>query len=377
MPSRDVTNFLNAAVKLAWEFAVLKSFHLLIPRGAIMRYVKYATIRAGLEAVALSRLGRFFPSSGGRGVIFTLHHVRPETETGFAPNAHLSVTSEFLEQAIDAALAHGLLPVHLHDLPALLANPNDKRTFVAFTLDDGYRNNAAFAAPVFRKFKVPYTIFVAPGFVERTRTIWWETAAAAIKDASVIRFDFGDGPEVIETATVTQKFAAFERLAAFVHSTDEDEAVRKIDEMAIAHRIDPMAIVDDLVMNERELLELARDPLVHFGAHTVTHVNLRRVSAERLDREIRLSADAIERYVGIRPRSFSYPYGFPSAAGEREFRAAADAGFTVAVTTQPGVLSRASLDKPTGLPRVSLNGHYQKKRYVEALISGLLFRIMR
>ncbi|WP_420962145.1 polysaccharide deacetylase family protein [Brucella sp. IR073] len=355
----------------------MKSLRSLIPGGPVIRHLKYAAIRAGLEAVALPRLGRLFPSAGGRGVIFTLHHVRPDAETGFAPNAHLSVTPEFLEEAIETALAHGLLPVHLHDLPALTANPGDERKFVAFTLDDGYRNNTQFAAPVFRKFNTPYTIFVTSGFVERTRTIWWETAAAAIKTASTIRFDFGGGPEAIETATVNQKFAVFERLAAFVHATDEDEAVRKIDDMAKAHGIDPLAIVDDLVMNEQELRQLAEDLLVHFGAHTITHVNLRRVNAERVIREMRGSTDAIERYVGARPRSFSYPYGFPSAAGDREFRAAVEAGFSAAVTTQPGVLSRASLATPTGLPRVSLNGHFQKKRYVEALISGLLFRIMR
>lgn len=134
-----------------------------------------------------------------------------------------------------------------------------------------------------------------------------------------------------------------------------------------------MAIVDKLVMDETALRELARDPLCHFGAHTVTHVNLRRVSGERLRREIEESMAAVERYAGRWPRSFAYPYGFRAAVGEREGRAAADAGFSVAVTTQPGVIGSACLERPTLIPRVSLNGYFQRKRYVEALISGLPF----
>ena len=72
----------------------------------------------------------------------------------------------------------------------------------------------------------------------------------------------------------------------------------------------------------------------------------------------------------------AYPYGSRHAVGPREASAAQSSGFVAAVTTQPGVLSRAAAEKPTLLPRVSLNGHYQKKRYVRALISGLPFRLM-
>jgi len=341
------------------------------------RHLKYAVIRAGLEAVALPGVQALSPASGGRGVIFTLHHVRPQRESVFDPNAIHSITPEFLEEAIQAALECGLVAAHLHDLPTLLADPADQRKFVAFTLDDGYRDNAEFAAPIFRKYGVPYTIFINPGFVERTRTMWWKTAAALTRRATNFQFDFGQGLVAVASATIRQKFAAFAQLTAFVQSFDEDEAVARIDEAARHHDIDPMAIVDTLVMNEAELRDLARDPLVHFGAHTVTHVNLRRVSPQRLRTEIVQSAAAIERYIGRPPRSFSYPYGWRSAVSEREVLEAAKAGFAAAVTTQPGVLGPASLERPTALPRISLNGHYQKKRYVKALISGLPFRFLR
>ncbi|MCR9121199.1 MAG: polysaccharide deacetylase family protein [Phyllobacteriaceae bacterium] len=347
-------------------------------RASAKRFLKYGTIRTALEAFALPGMRSLFPSAAGRGMIFTLHHVRPERQGDkFSPNAILSVTPEFLETSVQTALESGLTPVHLHDLPALLADPDDDRRFVAFTLDDGYRNNAEFAAPVFRRHRVPYTIFINPGFAERTRTIWWETAAAITRKADAIAFDFGNGPETLKTETTAQKLAAFEQFAAFVQSIDEDEAVARIDAVARDHHhIDPVAIVETLVMDEAALRVLAEDPLVHLGAHTMTHVNLRRVCAGRLKDEIEQSAAAVQAYANRRPLSFSYPYGWTTAVGERETRAAAEAGFAAAVTTQPGVLDARCLDRPTALPRVSLNGYFQKKRYVSALLSGLPFKLM-
>ena len=43
------------------------------------------------------------------------------------------------------------------------------------------------------------------------------------------------------------------------------------------------------------------------------------------------------------------------------------------VTTRPGGLYPEHLQKPTELPRVSLNGYFQKPRYVDVFSSGGLF----
>ncbi len=343
----------------------------------LKRLGKYGAIRAGLEVSSFPPVRSAFPSLAGRGVIFTLHHVRPgRAVSAFAPNVQLSVTPQFLEEAIQAALECGLVPVHLHDLPALLADNHEGRSFCAFTLDDGYRNNADHAAPIFRKYAVPYTIFITPGFVERTRSLWWETAAALTQKAASFEFDFGAGPEQVACANPSLKAEAFTRLEDFVQNFSEDEAVERIDRAARQHGVDPIAIVDELVMDTDELRTLSEDPLVHFGAHTMTHVNMRKVDAARLAYEIAESARRVEAYVGHRPRSFSYPYGWVRAVGEREAKAVQDAGFSAAVTTQAGVIGPHSLEKPTQLPRVSLNGRFQKKRFVKALISGLPFRFI-
>jgi hypothetical protein len=52
---------------------------------------------------------------------------------------------------------------------------------------------------------------------------------------------------------------------------------------------------------------------------------------------------------------------------------ARDLGFRSAVTTRPGGLYPHHLQTLTALPRVSLNGYFQNRRYVDVFASGGLF----
>ncbi len=332
--------------------------------------------RAILSTIALSGVSSLFPVARGRGVIFTLHHVRPKNAQAFDPNAHLEITPEFLDEAITVAKAAGLIPVRLEDLPSLLADTNGSKRYVCFTLDDGYRNNAEFAAPVFRKHNVPYTIFICPGFVTRTRALWWETITAVLRQENSITFNFSNGLATIDTASISAKQAVFSRFANFVESINEDQAVHAIDALARSVGIDPLSIVDAEIMNERELALLATDPLCTLGGHTMTHCNLARVGADQLALEITNSCKLVSEYVQQPVKTFAYPYGWQRAAGTREFNAAEALGLSVAVTTVPGVLQSADITNITALKRISLNGHFQSKRYVSALLSGLPFKFL-
>jgi peptidoglycan/xylan/chitin deacetylase (PgdA/CDA1 family) len=109
---------------------------------------------------------------------------------------------------------------------------------------------------------------------------------------------------------------------------------------------------------------------VTIGAHTVNHVRLAKVSEDEARREMRMSASVIEAALGKRPRHLSYPVGDRTSAGPREFAIARELGFATAVTTRPGVLFPEHREHLTALPRISLNGEYQKPRYVRVLVSG-------
>jgi peptidoglycan/xylan/chitin deacetylase (PgdA/CDA1 family) len=342
---------------------------------AVRRRLKRLAVHAGLEAVNLSGAGRLFPSAAGRGVIFALHHVRPDRNDDFEPNRHLSITPEFLETAIVVARQCGLEPIHLEDLPEALAK-SPTRKFACFTLDDGYRDNKDYAAPIFHKHGVPYTVFVVPGFVERTRTMWWETAEELVRATASLELDFGSGAETVKTGSRLEKLVAFKRIVNIFQEGDEDDAVARLDFAARAAGVDPVAIVDREAMTPGELRDLLKDPLARLGAHTMTHPNLARVEEGRLVQELQQSAARIAGYTGGTPPTFAYPYGGRAAVTTRETMAAVELGFSLAVTTRHGVLNSASFEAPSSLPRITLNGNYQKARFVRALASGLAFDLI-
>lgn len=342
---------------------------------AARRLLKRTVIQGGLEAVALLSKAGFMPSARGRGAIFTLHHVRPAVGKDFDPVAHLTVTPEFLDASITQLKADGHVPVALADLPAFLAQQDQPGPAMVFTLDDGYRDNDQHARPVFEKHGVPYTVFVSGGFVDRTHSIWWETAEQLISAIEAFTFDFGNGEITLPTRSLMEKYAAFDRLHKALACAEQDVIVSRLDDLARAAGICPVGIVDQQVMTEKELSVLAATQLASLGAHTISHINLAHVSKERMRTEIEQSAERVARITGFRPPTLAYPYGDSCAAAAREFQAAQELGFGAAVTTNPGILSARSLDALFSLPRISLNGYYQKVRYVDALASGIPFAL--
>ena len=124
-------------------------------------------------------------------------------------------------------------------------------------------------------------------------------------------------------------------------------------------------------MDWQEIVDLAADPLVTIGAHTVNHKMLKKMADEAAVRaEMEMSRAVLEAALGKRPEHLAYPVGDPTSAGPREFRIAAELGFKTAVTTRPGVLFKAHRDHLTALPRISVNGDFQQQRYLKVLMSG-------
>lgn len=346
------------------------------PTGIVFKkYLKQKVIQTGLQATSIASDLGMFPGSAGMGAIFTLHRVEPSNLEKFNPGAHLSITPEFLEKAILTLKERNYHPVALKDLPEYLENPDPKRRAMVFTLDDGYLNNFEHALPVFKKHDVPFTVFACSGFINRSHTMWWETAAELIKKVDYLTYDVGHGERTLMARGLMQKYSAYEQIVSDMMSIEQYDAVAAFDKVALEHGVDAKQIADELIMTREQLKELSSEPLADIGAHTISHPNLTKSSDDSLLVEMSASRDAVTAITGIQPETFAFPYGGSNNASEREFELAKELGFKAAVTTCADVLTEESSQKLNHLCRISLNGYYQKRKYVEALASGIVFDI--
>lgn len=334
--------------------------------------IKKVMITGGLEVSAALSAMKVMREARGLGAIFTLHNVRPYAPGAINPNRHLEITPEFLDRAITRLKADGYRFVRLDEVPAILIRGDHSAPFAVFTLDDGYRDNRDHALPVFQRHGVPFTIFVCKGFSQRSHSMWWLTAEAMANGDQTIVFN----GRKLKVGSRGQRSRAFRILSDSIGSGDETASVARLDEAARAAGIDPLTIPGDLVMDELELKAIAAHPLVTLGAHTVSHRAMGRLNATELARELDESAAYVEHLTGTRPTTFAYPYGDQRSVTTETARAVANAGLSVGVTTLPGTLKMANAGSPAALPRISINGLYQRARHVGALASGIPFRLM-
>ena len=142
-------------------------------------------------------------------------------------------------------------------------------------------------------------------------------------------------------------------------------------ELARSSGVDPGAPGRNTLMSWDEIRKIAAHPLVGIGAHSVNHFNLKRLSEESARREMTDVRRILEAELGETPRHMAYPYGYASAVGCREVLMAKEAGYVSAVTTRHGVLRAAHANHLHALPRISINGRYQRVAHIRTMLSGI------
>lgn len=343
----------------------------------VLAQIRQGVIGAGFSlfrATGAHRLAARW--TGGAGAILMFHRVRPWRGGAFAPNRLLEITPGFLGDCIDALRAAEFDILTLDAaLERLRAGEPSSRRFAVLTFDDGYRDNLDYALPVLRAHAAPFTLYVAPGFADRTAPLWWLELEEAVRRLTRIDLSLAGARFDAPTATDREKSAAFTRLYWLLRALPERElraAVRRLGEQA---GLDSPGVTAEACMDWTELAAMAGEPLCVLGAHTVTHPRLALVPADEMLEEMRASRDIVETRLGVQVRHFAYPVGDAGSAGVREFDAARALGFASAVTTRPGVVFPEHAAHPTALPRLSVNGNWQDRRALEILLSGAPFAL--
>ena len=207
----------------------------------------------------------------------------------------------------------------------------------AITFDDGYEDNYTDAFPILRDLGLPATVFLTTGPIETGESLWFDRVLRAFERSTRERVtlpggepshDLRDedqrGREAIRALYALMRLSNEERLAAV------DQLVRDLG--GNGGPPTPMLTWD-------QVREMAKGGIT-FGAHTVTHPILSRLSHSEAKAEIVESKQRIEEETGLPVTLFAYPVGRRSDYSPEVIRAVGDAGFRAAFTTTPGANAR-------------------------------------
>ncbi len=311
---------------------------------------------------------------GGIGHMLMFHRIIPDTNAKRIHN-HLSleITPEHLEKTINFFIKKDYCFLSIDQLYENFRKgiiPDKK--FVVFTFDDGYRDNLEIAYPIFKKYGIPFTVYITTGLPNKTAILWWYILEDMLLNINAVQFTWNEKKYFYNSRTSDEKEKAFETIQAFIH---QNFSINNYLELfrAVFKDFQPDLTLNSsmLGMNWDEIRRLNEDPLVTIGAHTVNHFNLAKLPDDVLKSEILESKIVLEKQLGQPIKHFAYPYGKLHHASEREFECANDLGFNTATTTNIGNIFKENGKMLCSLPRININ-RVTNEPVLKMQTSGLL-----
>jgi peptidoglycan/xylan/chitin deacetylase (PgdA/CDA1 family) len=206
---------------------------------------------------------------------------------------------------------------------------------VCVTFDDGYADNAETALPILKRYGVPATVFIATRFLNGGR-MWNDTVVESIRHMR------GDLLDLKEVGLGTYKICSRDE-----RRQSANKLLTDIKHMEINRRQEITDYVseisqnlpDDLMMSDDRVKQL-HEAGIEIGGHTHSHPILSSVKEADAYSEIERGKKYLEKLIGKTVSSFAYPNGRPSQDFLPTHRnMVAELGFSMAVTTEPGVAS--------------------------------------
>lgn len=259
-------------------------------------------------------------------IILTYHRVLPEyagERTREQPGMVISPAN--LQRHIKLVRSLGATPVHLDEwlrkknageaLPALS---------VAFTFDDGWRDNYLYGYPVLRQEQIPATIFLVTGMVDTRDTFWPEkvirllrTPGISLSEPSLAWLQpyLGDAGNKSTPLSLLEADEIINRLK----DLDDATIIGHLQHAASSLTADTNeADHAPAILQHTELEEMSGENLVKYGAHTRNHFRLNRLnSKEALEEQIAGCQSDLETMNVASVPIFCYPNGDITDGGEQ------------------------------------------------------------
>jgi peptidoglycan/xylan/chitin deacetylase (PgdA/CDA1 family) len=220
-----------------------------------------------------------------------------------------------------------------------------KRSVVALSMDDGYRDNARVLGPLLQTVGAPATVFLESRPLDERKLNWSHKYFWILAKSSAFDFVHRYGEHCADRApfhtmnTIIAEGRLDERYhlkRVLKYEADPHDRDRAVDLVFAELGGDEAALCDELYMTWDEARGL-RDAGVELGGHTVGHQILSRLAPAEQQREIADGAAAMRRELNNGLSTFAYPWGRRWDFDEHSKEAAKEAGFRCAVTMHAGI----------------------------------------
>lgn len=253
-----------------------------------------------------------------QGEIWCLHRV-VHNRSIYPANRDLEITSDYLEHLIQRYREKGYNFVSIDCL--VRSKCILPRKLVNISFDDGFADVYENAFPVFKRYNIPFTIYLTTGFPDYKADLWW-----------------------LQMEHLGFTPAEFESINKEIYASDKPMA-------GVMHQLTSTSMDSDLVrrytLSWEQLIEMVDSGLCTIGSHTCSHPGLTRISSNEVLRELIESKHIIETRLHIKVRHFSYPH---SMQNETILRLVKQAGYQTATLGYGGAIRKG--DNPYSLNRV-------------------------
>ena len=206
------------------------------------------------------------------------------------------------------------------------------------TFDDGDTQTWQAVFPVLQEFNIPVTIFLATGPGRENALIWTDQLRIWVKHTRKMRYAFqlnGFKREWLLTKT-EERLRMANELSSKLKSISDTERRVALKQLEIELGANGIQIPATRLLSQNQIRSLRRQNMT-FGAHSVTHPILSRMSLADARFEIYESKRELERMLSERIRHFAYPNGEAGDFNEDHERLVGQAGFDSACTAILGL----------------------------------------
>jgi peptidoglycan/xylan/chitin deacetylase (PgdA/CDA1 family) len=238
------------------------------------------------------------------------------------------------------------------------------------TFDDGYLDNYTFAYPILRAHNFPALIFLTTGHIGTDIPFYWDLAAYCFHHTKRDQFTFPDGK--------TERWSNREQLEhvsikwiELMKTFPQEEKLVYVQHLPESLGVSvPGGFFKKLMMNWDQVREMQKGG-IEFGAHTLHHPILTRISLDEVRAEVDGSKSRIEKELGETVLSFAYPNGQSSDLNEKIEKIVADSGIRAAFTLLNGPSSQDEVKQnPFAIRRIFISYKHSLPEYA-ALLSPI------